>query len=1423
MRRQINFKFLAWLLVGTVFFAVGTHFLHGFQIKRNAHSLLEAAARAEKEGDLQKAVSYYGRYLGFEAGDSSARARFAITLDELGKKTNKPKSREQALFVMEQVLLRDPERQDLRPRCIEIAMSPYLRRFDVAQQHLKFLLDKSDKSPEKADLEFKLGLCFAGKRDFAQAKDHFVRAIEFAPTELKYYLELATLHQQFLNDPGEARKVLKDMVMEPKNQGNFKAHLERARFLVPLAQDKDALKDAGDALDEARRLEPTDADVLVLSANLEQAQGHIDEARTLLKKGMQIHPEKPGFYVSLIYLEVKQKNIDKALEVAEQACQALPKENSLLITLADLLLDKGKVDEAELRINDLAKSDADKNMVGYLQARKLILRSEWSKAEPILSKVRPFLADKTLLGRANIMAGLCYEKLGNPDQALLVYQESVKNDPLNILARLKVAEAYMALDRLDESIREYQQVQGFAGAPAGIDLALARALMQRNIRLANDKRDWAEVKRYLNRAQKNFPDSVEVVLLLAEVLFQEKGENECRLMLSKVRDARPEHVEVWLALAALAAREAPEKGLAILEEAGKHPEMKDHVNLLLGKMNLISRFPSDLAQKSLAQLENDILADKNKDEKTQERLQSGLASAYLKAQAPKEAARLWKSVALAQPQNLGLRLILCDLALVNKQESEADKWLDDIHKIEGDVGIYWRYGKAFRLYQQAKPKDKESLSPQGRQFLGQARVLLEGAAKLRPSWHAIPALEGLMDDLEGLTERCIEHLQRAVNLGDRRAVIIRRLVELLLERQRYADADQAIRKLIDQEQTLLAAGLGKIAAQSLLFSNEMDRALHLAKESVPQDSENYKDHLWLSKIMWNVGKKKEAKEEIALACKYGPTAPETWETHVYYLTNLGEKKEAEAVLASAKANLSAEQRPLTLAHGYAQIGDNAEAEKQYLLAQKARPGDKAVTKDLAEFYFKTAQLNKAAPILKDFLEEWKSGPEQKAWARRNMAAILADKRDYRDIQKALSLLEENRKDNVDSHADQRIRAVIMASHITYQREAIRLLEELDRVQPLSVPERFILVQLYEATKNQSKQKMNMLTLLTAREGKRPGYYAYYIRLLLRNGELADALAWQKELETLAPLSNEALEIKVRVLQAQGKEDQAAALLKDFAAAKEENLILAVGILERLALTSKKDVYLAPAEALYRQWAAKNPTPKSFLALAQFFGRHQRVGEALDYCEKAYSNDSQDAALSTAVGVLQLNPAARAHGPRVEAWLKKAHQENSLPEWLALLAVFNECQGRYAEAIVFYRQALQKKPGNVMALNNLAWLLALHEKSSEALDFINSALAIEGPIPNLLDTRGVILLTLNKPKEALGDLENAANMSPTASTLLRLAHAQWSSQEFSKAGATCQKAKAAGLTPAMLRPLEKMTLPDGFSAFLRSQGFEIEGR
>jgi len=48
----------------------GTHFLHGYQVRRNASGLLEQADRAEQEKEPIKALEYLSRYVGLVPADA---------------------------------------------------------------------------------------------------------------------------------------------------------------------------------------------------------------------------------------------------------------------------------------------------------------------------------------------------------------------------------------------------------------------------------------------------------------------------------------------------------------------------------------------------------------------------------------------------------------------------------------------------------------------------------------------------------------------------------------------------------------------------------------------------------------------------------------------------------------------------------------------------------------------------------------------------------------------------------------------------------------------------------------------------------------------------------------------------------------------------------------------------------------------------------------------------------------------------------------------------------------------------------------------------------------------------------------------------------------------------------------------------------
>jgi tetratricopeptide (TPR) repeat protein len=99
----------------------------------------------------------------------------------------------------------------------------------------------------------------------------------------------------------------------------------------------------------------------------------------------------------------------------------------------------------------------------------------------------------------------------------------------------------------------------------------------------------------------------------------------------------------------------------------------------------------------------------------------------------------------------------------------------------------------------------------------------------------------------------------------------------------------------------------------------------------------------------------------------------------------------------------------------------------------------------------------------------------------------------------------------------------------------------------------------------------------------------------------------------------------------------------------------------------------------------------------------------------------------------------------------------------------EMQHRFADAIQLYRQALATDSNNIVALNNLAWILA-HERRDlpQALEMIQRAVALAGPIVDLLDTRAKVYVALGRAPEAIQDLEDAIAEAPTALRYFHLA-------------------------------------------------------
>jgi len=120
----------------------------------------------------------------------------------------------------------------------------------------------------------------------------------------------------------------------------------------------------------------------------------------------------------------------------------------------------------------------------------------------------------------------------------------------------------------------------------------------------------------------------------------------------------------------------------------------------------------------------------------------------------------------------------------------------------------------------------------------------------------------------------------------------------------------------------------------------------------------------------------------------------------------------------------------------------------------------------------------------------------------------------------------------------------------------------------------------------------------------------------------------------------------------------------------------------------------------------------------------------------------------------------------------------------------------------YAQGVQQGQNNATVLNNLAWLMALRKgDENKALDLINRALKLGGPIPELLDTRGVINTKLGKSKSAIEDLTKATTLDPKGPKYFHLTQAYLQAGNKQAAAESWAKARSRGLTPDGLHALE----------------------
>jgi tetratricopeptide (TPR) repeat protein len=1452
--RKINGKLFLGLLVGTAVLAGAVFAIHVVQYQRIAQALLWQARRAEEQGQVERMARYLSRYLEFSPRDDLEKAHLAVVWSGEAF-ANAPRLRYRAVRLLDDVLAHDASRTDLRrllvKSALELGTHPDILK--LARGHLEKLLPYDQVvrdarrqgevtvDRERGELEGCWGQLLEAEGRPADAIRCCRLAVRHNPETSTVYVRLAWLLRRSGEGDAAARaangKEADDLMdrLVTRNDTSHKSYLARWRYrrefdLIELrpdgsqpASDKAKLvrlTEAANDVAQALKRSPEMIEVLLAAADKErllgqaayedgrlspearqrQLQEHRDEAYRLLERGVKLQAAQPSRVASEeARFQLLWQKAGLLLDDLKRADVRRPDDPGAVPARRLRAWD----DEVVQTIDELRKTRISPAGADFLQGRLLVHQRHWAEAVGLFEHARALLgSQQDLATQINLHLGQCYEQLEEPSQMLTAYEAVLASDPQSVPARLGMAAAEWAMQRLDDAAKKYAQLAVERRLPDRCWLDVARLEIQRQPQ--QDKPDWRLAEQALDNAAKALPEELEVPLLRAEMWVTRNDTRKADRVLEQAREARQKQPEFWAARAEVQLRRGDfARANALLDDATGL--LGDRIVLRLARARCVSaelkskESPVE-ADRRVARTAIDALAEGGTfNEEERGRLLNGLSHTHLQDGDLAAARGMWRRMAELERYraDLRLRLLLFDLALKMDDEPGMERALQEVRAVERHDGGFGHYGEALRCLWRAE-KDPAARDPQ----LAEARVLLDRVLAQRQNWPAVYIARSRVHELEGNPEQAIVDLREAIRFGESGPEVIRRLVDLLEQRGRHEEAYQELKR---QREPLLAADpdLGRLAAVVALGQKDYKWAERVVKPRPGKSG--WRELIVLARVQADQ-KPKEAEKHLREAQKLAPAEPLVWIAWVQFLAFSKRGAEAQQALEEVRAHLPPGKVALALAQCNEILGKQDDAANNYVDALRERRNDPAVVRAAAQFYLSAGRVVDAEPLLRQIQDEQMPGVSaaDRDWARHGLAVVLATGMDHRRFQEALRLegLELDRNGQlVRSRAEEsterlKSQARVLATQPgqrQFRRRAIEILAGLERSRLLLPPDRFILAALYEADGDRGRA-LEILRDLAASQ-RHPQYVARCAHAVLlqppSETTLKEAEKWIGVLEELEserqvePNTFASVEMRARLLEAQSQGDKALILLR-----------------KHVARSAKAQ-------------------PEEALLLLESLGRQKKFTEAFALCEEMWDGGPSlaggkrcrpEVAGGASVAVLRSMQPTDEQVRRLEARLKEAIAKNDKLTVLKLhLADLYDLRGRYADAERLYRQILDERcePHNVVALNNLAWLLAHRDGGAdEALTLIEAAVNNAGRRADLLDTRGLVYLKLGRYEQALADFREANEDAPTPTRQYHLARAYFEMKDRATAARKLKEAQDRLLAapgpglPGLMHPTEQ---------------------
>jgi tetratricopeptide (TPR) repeat protein len=1380
----INRKLLLRLFIITIILGGGLFLLHYVQADRATDALRWQAERAAENGKLDKAILYMRMYLELRPEDHDAVVKLGDLILTRGSTQRELSS---ALFLFERVVREAPQRDDVRRKVLDVCLK--LMRYSDATIHAKALVEKS---PADADLLEKYAICLAAQTKYDEAQTLFEKAIKCDPTRVGSYELLVELLLRQLNRPNDARSWIEKLVTA--NPASAEAHIVSARYW----RGEKKLAECQRELDKVREIEPANADLLLISAELLQEKGEIGKARAELADGLGRYPKDIRFYRLLSWLELSAGNLPAATVCLEQGVKELPNATELLTPLGDLYVQQGDLDKVDSIIKKLESRRAIGSQVKYLRGRLLMQRGKWSEAAALFDGLRiESVAMPGLASQVNYLQATCYERLGDRPAQTEALKRVLQIDVGHLQARLKFAAFHLAAGRLDDAIKEYTVAARSSYAPLGVRIMLGRLLIAR-ARSAGPAADWNGIAEYAQSLREKYAHAVEPLVLCAELFVARRQPDKATELLRAEAGKHLNDPRIWSVLAAIALEsEGLYAALDVIDEA--QGLIGDQVELRLARARA---WASDWQAGREAHVRDLGKGADNFSDGDQLQLFSGLADACA-ACGDIEGIKLFQSqLALLLPRDLAIRRALLETAMRTGDKPLAKRMRGELTQIGGDAGFAAVADALATVYSLATADPKLTDDTKlAKKILAQSpdradAHLLAATVAAKSNDRSVAAREfTLAIELEPAS-LSIMRAQIVFLIGADEAAAKARLEQLYFDPRLPGDSFLAL--------------IGEIIARTT--PEQADRCLNWV---TPLVSDSGASLLQLARLDQKRARAGSALNLIDRAIAANPKMIDAWAARIRL-----KSADFAATLDKARAALDDP--------GFFMLCAEVAGEVRGLKPDWSPPTNKPEQARLATQAFVTVlaargKSEEATAELTRFANDKQTRPEDVAWAKRSLAALAISRGNAAERRQAIAALIELAPDAKAPLAERRGYVMTLAG--TARRlnaverkplvaRAVEALKIIVADKDASANDWHRLAQFHQLAGDRAS-RLECLKEALKRDPKNVYFLVACVEELLDDGKFAEVEPYLPRLREAD--DSRALAALTRHLVLADQPAKAQEAIEQYILAADSGgtdgvvrLRIAAELLDQLArlaaarkLPSAKTLVNAASEKFRRAMANR---PDAAAPLAALMAFDNQVPAAFDLLTSMKSSMSAKVFTTAGIGVLRSGRATPRQFQLVKSWLDAALKESPNSSALLMnLAELHTLQLDFPAAEPFYRQVIRSEPENVVALNNLAWILAPRsEAAEEALACVEKAIELLGPTGELLDTRARILIARGEVDRAIGDLNEALGQSQTSLRYFHLAVAQFKKLNKTGAEKSFKEAVARGLDPKEIHPSDMPT-------------------